>query len=86
MKIMMIEDVKEKMLKIINDIGIYIDRKECDKDIDLAEYITDSLTFIMLLVEIEERFKVEITEDMLLLENIKSFNALAEKIYGLCSE
>lgn len=60
--------MKERLEKVFNDIGLYIDEDEYDDEIGL-----DSMTFVSLLVAIEEEFKIEIPDEKLSIVALKTF-------------
>ena len=67
------EDVKEKMLMALDEIGIIVDSTQ--EDFDLQEYIIDSLSFISFIVNLEQQLDIEIPDDMLLITKMHSFAA-----------
>lgn len=60
--------MKERLENVFNDIGLYIDEDEYDDEIGL-----DSMTFVSLLVAIEEEFKIEIPDEKLSIAALKTF-------------
>ncbi len=70
------EDVKEKMLMALDEIGIIVDSTQ--EDFDLQEYIIDSLSFISFIVNLEQQLDIEIPDDMLLITKMHSFAAYCE--------
>ena len=72
-----------KIKMILEDIGIEIniDEKNCD-DIDLTEYIEDSMEFMM---NVEEEFEIDIPDECMSLEAIKSLNGFLNIIIS-CKE
>lgn len=75
-------DIKEKLIACFEDVGIFIDFSEED-DIDLREYIDDSLQFISTIIAIEENFKVEFPAELMLYDNLASLNAFCKIIEEL---
>ncbi len=76
-----LEETKNKIYKILDDLGIIIEQKE--EDFDLREYIQDSIQFISFIVNLEQELEIEIPDDMLLIESISSFNSFSNRIYDL---
>ena len=74
-------NVREVILECLDELGIMID--DDGSDFDLQEYIVDSLQFITLVVSIEQKFDVEMPENMLLYEKMKSFNGYCEAVNEL---
>jgi len=60
----------------IEKVGI-VGASGTETDVDLCEFIEDSITFITFIVELENEFQIEFPDDLLLLETISS-------LYGLC--
>lgn len=71
-------DMKLDIIQIMDSIGIYIEPTE--DDIDLTEYILDSIQFISFIVEVENRFAINYPDDMLMYDCLKSINSFAIKI------
>ena len=72
-------EVREKLLNILEDSGIFIDRDniQSENDIDLREYITDSIQFISFIVEIEKELNMEFPDEYLLYDKIASLNGFS---------
>lgn len=75
--------IRSKLLKILEESGIYIDEEEKKKDIDLRDYITDSIQFVGFIVEIEEELNMEFPNDLLLFDQIASLNGFANTIESI---
>ena len=71
-------DIKLNIIQIMDSIGIYIE--PTDDDIDLTEYILDSMQFITFIVELENAFEINYPDDMLIYDCLKSINSFAIKI------
>lgn len=67
-------ELKTKIIECLENIGIEVDRQTED-DIDLREYINDSLIFISVIIELEKMLDIEIPDEMLLFENFASLNS-----------
>jgi len=80
-------DVREKLLNILEDSGIFIDRDniQSENDIDLREYITDSIQFISFIVEIEKELNMEFPDEYLLYDKIASLNGFSAIIESFVS-
>jgi len=66
------------------DMGILV--PDDNNDIDLSEYIIDSLQFISFIVEIENKFGIEIPDELLNIENLKSLNGFSQLIENILGE
>lgn len=76
------ETIKQEVIELISELF-----KDKGFDIDILEYVDliedmgmDSITFISIVVEIEEHFAVEVPDDILLLENFKSVDDIVSVI------
>ena len=78
-------EIQEKLLSILEDNGIYIDRKQIGDDIGLREYIADSLQFISFIVEIENSLNIEFPDEILLFDKIASLNGFSNAIKSILS-
>ena len=65
--------IEEKLAEIAEENGILVD----DYDLNLIEYIPDSITFITFIATIEERFDIEMPDDFMLIETLGSIKELA---------
>jgi len=63
--------VKEIILKVLTDIGIYIEYEDID-NVDIRNYITDSIEFVSFIIAIETELGIELPDQVLLYENISS--------------
>ncbi|MDR2177562.1 MAG: acyl carrier protein [Treponema sp.] len=66
--------VREKLLGILEESGLFIDQKSPEGDLDLREYIVDSVQFMSFVVEIENQFDIEIPDEVLAYDNLASLN------------
>ena len=71
---------KEKVLLLLNDLGNGIEECDLTKDINLQEFIIDSLQFISFIISLEEKFDIEFPDELLQTDNIKSLNAFCDII------
>ena len=74
---------KQKLLECLLNIGVIID--ETDKDVDLREYIIDSIQFITAIVEIEQCFSIHFPDELLLYNTFESLNGLVYIIDSMLS-
>lgn len=65
---------RQKILDVFSNIGVLVDEKALSNDIDLTEYISDSIQFISFIVELERYLQIELPDEFLLYENIRSLN------------
>ena len=76
----MMNDIKKCIFDILDENGIYIDSGEMEEDLDLREYILDSLQYVYIIVELEDRLGMELPDDVLLYDNLASINGFANMI------
>ena len=76
------ETIKQEVIELISELF-----KDKGFDIDIIEYVDliddlgmDSITFISIVVEVEAHFKIEVPDDMLLLENFKCVDDIVSVI------
>lgn len=75
-----------KIKMILEDIGIEINiDKKNYKDVDLTEYIEDSMDFMEFMMGVEEEFEIDIPDECMSLEAIKSLNGFLNIIIS-CKE
>lgn len=71
-------ETKERLVQCLEETGIFIDLQE--SDIDLRDYIIDSMQFITSIIAIESEFQIEIPSELLLYDNLISMNSFCEII------
>lgn len=79
-------EVREKLFEILNDMGIICDTEKIEEDIDLREYIEDSIVFIGFIVEIEAKFNFELDDSALLYDNLQSLNGFVKMLEGYIND
>lgn len=76
-------EVRKTLISIFEELGIIIEEEE---DFDIQEYIVDSLVYMSFIVNMEQRFGIEIPDDFLLISKMNSFNAYCEILLTLINE
>lgn len=74
---------RKDIIPILSNIGILIDEQMETFDVDLTEYILDSIQFISFIVELERELNIEFPDELLLYENIRSLNGFISLIENL---
>lgn len=64
-----------EILSVLYDEGIQVEYE--GNDLDLREYIVESIQFISFIVDLENRFSIEIPDEVLRYELISSLHALS---------
>lgn len=68
----------KEIIDVISKNGVFIEYTPNEPDIDLRDYITDSLQFIGFIIAIEEKFGIEISDKYLLYDSIASIYSFSE--------
>jgi acyl carrier protein len=66
--------MKNIITNVLEEMGIPIEVGGEDEDVDLREYILDSLQFVEFVVMIEEKLGTELTDEILVYDNLSSLN------------
>ncbi|MGM0125501.1 hypothetical protein IGI37_002900 [Enterococcus sp. AZ194] len=69
--------MNEQLKQCFENLGIFIEKEEGFR---LSDYIDDSLSFISLVVEIEENFNIEIEDRYLNIDLLESFQDIVDLI------
>ena len=69
---------KNEILEVLEMMGIYID--DADSELNLQEYIIDSLQFITFIVNLEEKLEFTFPDEYLIYESIGNINILNDII------
>ncbi len=78
--------MKERFIQILENMGICILEAYEDEDVDLREYIVDSVQFISLILAVEEAFEFQFPDELLIYDNLKSLNAFVNIVENCCLE
>lgn len=70
------ETVKQGILQAFTNKGLMID----DDEVDIREYIPDSITFVTLIIEIETILDIEFPNELLTYERIGTIDSLSEAL------
>lgn len=76
---------KLELIQCLEMVGVFVPYSE-DNDVDLTAYQIDSVTFISLMVEVEDHFDIIIPDEYLTHETMKSLNGYANLIAALCHD
>ncbi len=76
--------VGEKMCELLNGLGYHTTYEELQKDdIDLRDFIADSLEYVSLIVEIENAFEIDLPDEFLDFDVLASLNGIINAVEGL---
>lgn len=82
---MNIIEIETIIMETLVEMGIYIDTSHKSNstndveppDIDLRDYIGDSITFITLIVELEKKFDFDFPDELLWIESLSSLSGFS---------
>lgn len=77
--------LREVLVEILEEMGFIIFEKN-DEDINIGDYITDSIQFISFIINIEQLLGTELTEDFLQFDILSSVNGLSNKLSAFCEQ
>lgn len=76
-------DTKNQLIDCFSNIGVLIEPQD---DVDLKEYIFDSLQFVTAIIEIERVFSIEFPDEMLMYSVFDSLNGLVTIVDSLIED
>lgn len=76
-------NTKEKLIECFSNTGVLIEPQD---DVDLKEYILDSIQFVTAIVEIERIFSIEFPDEMLMYSVFDSLNGLVAIVESLIED
>lgn len=75
-------DVRKEVIDAFSNVGVVLD--ESNKQDNLSDLINESMVYVSLIVEIEEKLGIEIPTEYLIIDsfsNIDSFIDIMQKLY-----
>ena len=78
-------NVENSIIEVMNQVGMFIDlNTDSDNDdVDLREFIQNSVQFISFVLELENVFNIVLPNQYLLIDNFSSLKAIALNIEEL---
>ena len=70
------DKIKNDVIEVLNELGIETEDIG-ENDVDLTEFIVESIMFIRFIVELEDKLGIEIPEELLDINSIKSLNTFS---------
>lgn len=70
------DKIKNDVILVLNELGIETEDIG-ENDVDLTEFIVESIMFISFIVELEDKLGIEIPEELLDINSIKSLNTFS---------
>lgn len=80
-----LQALQSQLLDIFAQTGIIVDHSALEHDIDLRDYVEDSIQFISAVVEIENQLDIELPEELLSFDSLSSFQAFSMSIWETLS-
>lgn len=74
---------KNDIIECLHNIGIFIDDCNDDEVILLRNYIEDSIMFVSFIVELEEKFDIEIPDEYLLITEMETIDDVCNVINNI---
>ena len=70
------DKIKNDVIEVLNELGIETEDIG-ENDVDLTEFIVESIMFISFIVELEDKLGIEIPEELLDINSIKSLHTFS---------
>lgn len=74
------EEIKNKIYDVLHEMGFIIFENDNGDDINLQDYITDSIQFVDFIVRLEEKFDIMLADEFLDYTAISSMCGFAEML------
>ena len=76
------ENLRNTVLHCLENIGIDVSELVANTttDVNLLEYINESITYITFIVELEEKLNLQIPDEFLQIEKLTSLNGFLEML------
>lgn len=91
-----VKNVEKIIFETLIEMGIYvdtsIDSKENENgdvtsdDVDLRNYISDSIMFISFIIELEKKFDIEFPDELLLVDSLSSLSGFSYLLVEIINE
>lgn len=78
------ENIRQKILELMSDIGYFIE--DASIDVDIRDYIIDSIEFIGFIVQLEEKLNISFPDEYLMIDTLESLNGLANLLSSIGEE
>lgn len=76
--------LRSDIVDCFNNIGVLVDSNL--SNFNLREYITDSLSFVSLIIELEEKFDISIPDDYLGYDILETYLDIEHMVDSICSQ
>ena len=79
------EEIKKNVMIALENVGIFIDIN-VEENIELVNFIQDSIQFISMIVQFEELFGIEIPDELLIIEEFDSLEKVCTVLEELINQ
>lgn len=73
------------IIRALENAGVFVDAEE-DEGINIMNLIDDSIQFVSFIVQLEEIFQIELTNELLVIDNFNTIDSVCEILQALCQE
>ncbi len=77
-------NIRSRVIECMERVGLLIDTEE--KDVNVNDYGVDSISFVSLIVEVEQEFGIEIPDGYLYADILQSLNGFIHLIEQLIEQ
>lgn len=78
-------EMKAGIIQALENAGVFVDVEE-QNEINIINLIDDSIQFVSFVVQLEEIFKIELTSELLVIDNFSTIDSVCEILQALCQE
>ncbi len=71
-------EYEKRIAECLENVGI--DTAAYGEDVALGDIIQDSLVFVSFIIEVEEEFGIQLDDEFLIVDNLKTIRGLADEI------
>ncbi len=75
--------MKAGIIQALENAGVFVDVEE-QNEINIINLIDDSIQFVSFVVQLEEIFKIELTSELLVIDNFSTIDSVCEILQALC--
>lgn len=79
-----LEEIKTGVMEALEKAFIFVEESESNS-VDLSDYIEDSLQFMSFIVNLEDKFSLEIPAELMMFDNFKHIDDICEMLFELLS-
>lgn len=79
-------EIRKSIIETLCSVGGYVDEEiieNAELDLEISQFITESLIFVSFIIELEERFGIEFPDDLLSIDTLSSLNGFVSLVEEL---